>query len=582
MFVRLIHPSPIDKASRRPAWGVRGGCSQVGLALTLSVYFVFAGSATPPAWAQNDDPQAFAEMADILGLEPSEFGRLRNDVRLDSQSPELWTAVQRLADLPFRQLHRLTAEPSPSTLNPGAVVGMTRITGRIVRIRRHAWEIPTSTQEGTGPPVETALAPSRDAFSGSAERPSTTPEDSPVFLYELWCQPETGTATADGPTDLGTPTADALVRILTLQVPKTWLRALGKPPNAAAAEWELGPQEPILRASAWWIPLGRKQPLGRLSVPIDVEPAGNLITGQEASPPNSDQVRLATGLAKRVEWIERDAATIHRVLLAGNTAQVGTTASPTAGGQHPSDSGDAKEQAGPLDELERTAEAWATLAGSGFDLGLWDDIAPGQRRPLLPEDNEAFYQLLNRTSANWGVSPEPMVIPNLIRQPQSFVGRNLVAQAVVKQVTRVPSSAGDRATQLGLEQYFLLHAVVPLERPLRLKLNADQQLEYTHHFPIVIATRTLPQGLSVGDDVRQWIRGEGVFFKLWSYQSQKSQQQGLAQWAPLLIATEIGLESAPEPASQPWPIGGLLLIPLGLSLVFLLWAGTSSLRKRGK
>lgn len=561
----------------------------MGLALTMSVYLVFAASVTPPAWAQYDDPQAFAEMADILGLEPSEFGRLRNDVRLDSQSPELWTAAQRLADLPFRQLHRLTAEPSPSILNPGAAVGITRITGRIVRIRRHTRGIPTSTQEGTPPPVDTALTPSRDAFARSAERPSTTPEESSMFLYELWCQPETRTATEEGPTDLETATADALVRILTLQVPKTWLRALGKPLNAAAAEWELGPQEPVLRASAWWIPLGRKQTLGRLSVPIDVEPAGNLITGQEASQPNLDRERFATGLAKRVEWIERDAATIHRVLLAGDTvllagdtAQAGTTASPTAGGQHPNDSGDAQEHGGHLDELERTAEAWATLARTGFDLGLWDNIASRQRRPLLPEDNEAFYQLLNRTSTNWGVSPETMVIPNLIRQPQSFVGRNLVAQAVVKQVTRVPSSAGDRATQLGLEQYFLLHAVVPLERPLRLKLNADQRLEYTHHFPIVIATRTLPPGLSVGDDVRQWIRGEGVFFKLWSYQSQKSQQQGLAQWAPLLIATEIGLESAPKPASQPWPIGGLLLIPLGLSLVFLLWAGTSSLRKRGK
>jgi hypothetical protein len=279
--------------------------------------------------------------------------------------------------------------------------------------------------------------------------------------------------------------------------------------------------------------------------------------------------RMRTGLAKRLEWPETSSRVLLDLLERANSIEKSTPAAVD---------GEARAR----HWRQRLAGHWSELGAIGFDLGLWDMVAKGQRRGLQPGDNEPFYQLLI-TSPQWSsaeTETEELPLRELLLNPQDLVGQTFQFHATIKQVTKVPSDPGDRAAQLGLGEYYLLHGVIQLPRPLRLKFDGQRQIEYQRHFPLVIATTQLPAGLAVGDQIRQWVRGDGRLFKLWSYQSLRSQEAGVDQLAPLLVASHVRLAGPPTDGTAPWPISGLLLIPVGMGLLFLLFFGFYGLRRR--
>jgi len=435
----------------------------------------------------QDDGDVAAE----LGLEPSEYGRLRAAERLGIDDPELRAALDFLARRPFRLLPAEERGP------------VRRVTGQLLRLIRH--RVSAEAEEG--------------------------------WIYECWvrlAQDLAGSVAVGDGVEVPSAPAGSTFRVLTRQVPRDWGRLEWQAAGPGRFQWSAGSEDGLWMVSALTFDLGVSQVVASALAADELD--------AEATP------RCSTGLAKRLEWREASPAAVRLGLASAASVSPGR------------------------------AEAWARLGRAGFDLGLWDSVAAGQRRPLTPADNEPFYQLL-RVSPELPAaeSAQPLPIRDLIRQPQGHVGEPFRVQAVVKQVTRVPSDAGDRGTQLGVTHYFLLHALVPLPRPLRLKFDGERQIEYSQHFPVVIATRRLPAGLEVGDQGRQWVAGQGVFFKLWSYQSQRSQAAGVEQWAPLLVADDLQVSRPPDTGNPPWPIGGLLLIPLGLSLLFLLWAGLRSI-----
>ncbi len=476
--------------------------------MLLGLVTSFATHPSIHAQVQEND-----HVADLLGLEPSEYGRLLAANPLLISDTDLQTALTELGDRPFRLLPQ---SPTPRVI---------RIQGNLERIVRH---------------------PLRDSLDNSVDESRS--------IYEVQIR----TIEANATPEHNTPAAVvATVRILTRHVPEIWRHLPWQKLEDGRMEWRSGgTPELTLNAAALVFVLGDKQLLGTATPSID-ERSPAVVTSDD---------KLLTGVAKRIEWPEKNTESL--LQLGERAANVEAV--------RPSPSSQPQIQ----QTRQRSAETWSVLGAAGFDLGLWDLVAQSHRRELLASDNEPFYQLL---AASLRCSPPTgteLPVRDLIRQPHQFVGHSFRILATIKQVTRVPSDPDDRAAQLGIAEYYLLHGVIQLPRPLRLKFDGERQIAYQQHFPIVIATTKLPVGLAVGDDVRQWVSGDGLLFKLWSYESLRSQAAGVDQWAPLMVSNNLELSGPPTDTTAPWPISGLLLIPVGAGLLFLLVFGLRGVSRR--
>lgn len=166
-----------------------------------------------------------------------------------------------------------------------------------------------------------------------------------------------------------------------------------------------------------------------------------------------------------------------------------------------------------------------------------------------------------------------------IVDPKKLVGQGFRLSAVVKQITRVPLDENDRGTQLGLKQYYLLHALVQLDKPIRLKVSDTENLTYGQQYPVVIAATTLPNRWTASENMRRWVDAKCLFAKSWTYQSAKTIDSSASQWSPLLIGVQLNETTAPQSSDTSWPVGWLLLIPVGLATLGLLVAGISGFRR---
>jgi len=479
----------------------------LGLLVVVSPAFVSTHATTAADLGKSGpgtDEQA--EIADFLGLESSEFGRLRSNRALRIDERDLNVALSQLSQRPFRLLPAETPE----------LVG--RVTGKLERIIRHQVLFDEETVE----------------------------------LFECWILWNNPAGTERPSTSASDPNGTK-IRLLTRQVPELWRQGPWSVVESETSERRWVSQRPH---SLGETPTETDAPSGSPTVSALIFALGHkqLLRGPAAdTEPDTESVDVVpTGLTKRLEWPEDDVNVILETLRQQRES-LGLAVTD--------------------DQLRRTANSWVQLGRQNFDLGLWSVLSAGQRRPLQPQENEPFYQLLRVVGAGSSLEAEALVVQDLIRHPQLGVGRAFRVQPVIKQVTHVPSQPGERGMQLGISGYYLLHGVINLPRPLRLKFDAERQIEYQQHFPVVIVTGELPAGLSVGDDVRQWVNCEGVFFKLWGYQSLRSLEAGVTQWAPLMVAQRLELSAPPSRPSTSWPIGELLLIPLGLSLLFLLVSG---------
>ncbi|MBL8889802.1 MAG: hypothetical protein JNL67_07465 [Planctomycetaceae bacterium] len=485
------------------------------------------------AQEQLDESQ---QMADLLGLEPSEYGYLRSNNPLSTNDDFLQLAIAQLGERPFRRL------PAQTAVTDFEAKSM-RVTGSVECLIRHRFKAQ-------------ALG---DVSLDGAKVPNVG-EPTAASFYECLIRVE--------PSDRDASTGPRTVRVLTAHLPPLWQHLSWQPSTSGEAEWKTGDVGLQLRASAVVINLGQKQwgrnqiASGELDGDSTPDAAKNETTDENSEP------RILTGIAKRIEWPETSSTSIvelfQRKKIAGAASVKDTDqTSATSSNQHD----------------QQTANAWIGLGSVGFDLGLWGAVANGQRRPLQPGDNEPFYQLLSASRHSPSAPGIALPIRDLIRDPQSWVGHSFAIHVTIKQVTKVPSDSDDRAAQLGISEYYLLHGVIPLERPLKLKFDGQKQIEYRQHFPVVIATLKLPDGVAVGDESRLWVQGQGRMFKLWSYQSLRSQEAGVDQFAPLLVAGDLRLAGPPVDTSTPWPISGLLLIPVGFGLLFLLVFGLRGLRR---
>jgi hypothetical protein len=186
------------------------------------------------------------------------------------------------------------------------------------------------------------------------------------------------------------------------------------------------------------------------------------------------------------------------------------------------------------------------LANVGMDIGLFDDVRASKTLPLGDTDREAFYQLLHalgKPAAKElrGAGPEPLDPVPLLQAPEKHHGEILRVRGRVQRVMRVPVEDVDIQRRFGLDHYYEIDLFVPLgETSLRLGKDpsGEKNPVYGNTFPATLIVREIPPDLQEGERVREMVRADGVFFKVWTYRSQYTDKFKQLQPALMFLASE--------------------------------------------
>jgi hypothetical protein len=224
--------------------------------------------------------------------------------------------------------------------------------------------------------------------------------------------------------------------------------------------------------------------------------------------------------------------------------------------------------------------AHVALARLGIDLGQFQEVGQERAIGLLAADREPFYQILAALGGDkadvLAAKQENLDLAALLQEPHQHQGKVLPVRGLARRVARVEVPDADIRQRFGIDHYFEVDLSLPLERTIRLGADPKNQAEavvYENRFPATICVRELPPGLVVGDNVRQSVETNAVFFKIWLYHSAYTSPVDVAQPAPLFLARQVQLVPLEE-ASSFWSdvvVGSLMLLAAATFVGIFLW-----------
>jgi hypothetical protein len=238
--------------------------------------------------------------------------------------------------------------------------------------------------------------------------------------------------------------------------------------------------------------------------------------------------------------------------------------------------------------LERVDPEVALLARHGFDISLLDPLRRRDKKPLLPEDQLSFYEMLRVASEidNPG-DPAPPEIDagELLRNATSLIGRRVSMTCQSVRLSRIGIPEQAIRQRLGSDHYWQIDAIGELGN-LTIRIDpidpSGEPVVFENRYPVSIAALNIPDWLRLSIDqadrriggrndvvlLSQRIRLEGLFYRLWSYESDRMRNAGGAkQVGPLLMASKLVDRESPR--------GDLLGVSrIGYGITFCLGAMT--------
>jgi hypothetical protein len=211
------------------------------------------------------------------------------------------------------------------------------------------------------------------------------------------------------------------------------------------------------------------------------------------------------------------------------------------------------------------------LSQHGFDSGLLDEIRRTNKSALGHNDREAFYQILKILQPSSALdsiqhvhqqSPPPTPeIVDYFNDTRTLQGQFVTIHGDVRQISRIAIVNSKMQQRFGSDHYWQLDLSIPIgKHRIRVKTNdADQDgIIFQNRFPLQVCVNHLPpelhqamielrQGVDGRKLLREKVTVEGVFFKLWSYQSALTLRDGpeREQLSPLIIASAIRIHPKP-------------------------------------
>jgi hypothetical protein len=211
------------------------------------------------------------------------------------------------------------------------------------------------------------------------------------------------------------------------------------------------------------------------------------------------------------------------------------------------------------------------LSQHGFDSGLLDEIRRTNKTALGHKDREAFYQILKILQPSPALdsiqhvhqqSPPPTPeIVDYFNDTQALQGQFVTIHGDIRQISRIAIVNSKMQQRFGSDHYWQLDLSVPIgKHRIRVKTNdADKDgIIFQNRFPLQVCVNHLPpelqqamnqlrQGVDGRKLLREKVTVQGVFFKLWSYQSALTMREGpeREQLSPLIIASAIRIHATP-------------------------------------
>ncbi len=230
---------------------------------------------------------------------------------------------------------------------------------------------------------------------------------------------------------------------------------------------------------------------------------------------------------------------------------------------------------------------WAMLGERGFDVALLEGVRSRDRQPLKPEDSTAFYSLLNVAASigsvdgqrNTIIEPTPAPAAELLKSSAALVGRYVRIDVQTIRLTRIAVNEPTTQEQLGSDLYWQLDAIGDLGNvAIRIESNDHEDALFENRYPVSVAVRDLPPFLTklmaeaAGDVettdvamVATKITVDGIFYRLWSYESDFMDRHGGGnQFGPLVLAARIVSSEPPHGdvigvSRLGWYIAGLVV-----------------------
>ena len=309
------------------------------------------------------------------------------------------------------------------------------------------------------------------------------------------------------------------------------------------------------------------------------------------------RVRVPESIA---EYLEFDVVEKIRIETAGGPAQLFTrrVAAAAAVGDQLSAGGvvvQTRGDAGNILTLVVASPRWTpetiadaghrTLAESGVDLSVIEDLRRIDRSPLSDADATAFYQFIAAAERS-EPPPNLPVTPTveLLRNSGAKIGSWVSLRVELSGVTRVVVDAEDSPIDEKRDHYFQYDAVADLGESDIVIKTPDGDLNFSGRYPVSIVSADPPDqrlmadsfdgGRSSGNDVYVPLNRtavvEGLFYRLWAYDTELTAGDAKTQFGPLVMASSM----RPVAAGAADPVGVQILGNIAAAVVVVGLIGT--------
>ncbi|MCA9132393.1 MAG: hypothetical protein KDA45_04540, partial [Planctomycetales bacterium] len=212
------------------------------------------------------------------------------------------------------------------------------------------------------------------------------------------------------------------------------------------------------------------------------------------------------------------------------------------------------------------------LGQLGWDMAHYDVVRRHDQQPLSSEETAALYSLVRLADSPAATSaPAQAVLDQplaVLADPRGSISRQVRWRVRLVSATVVPVREATARQDLGGESYIQYDGFVDLgDERIRYQLAGEgstpETIEFAGEFPVTIISRRAasfagpPQRGATSWEVGQYATLDGYFYRMWSYQSEKLQQENLGgrQVAPLVVAHRMVPTSAAVRTAQTAEVG---------------------------
>ena len=207
-------------------------------------------------------------------------------------------------------------------------------------------------------------------------------------------------------------------------------------------------------------------------------------------------------------------------------------------------------------------------------------------RPLGVADAVSFYQLLVASSkVDWdSLETPPAKFVDLLRDTAGCIGNPVRLDARVRRCVKVAIEDPRISSRLNADHYFELDLFIALNRKKIVINNPNgSPLEYEDLFPITLCTLALPNQMSPQDFEKKRVKVNGVFFRLWKFDAEKTKDQAL-QISPLVFSNGLEIVRVSQGPLDSLLTAGIVIAVVIISAIgfYFHWSDSRSSRRKGK